>query len=127
RVTERLSLLHTSKLADAPGGTLRVPQVPHTACADYSYTHLSKALALHNHDRMADWWKRWWKTLLKLVLAAAILVFVGRQFHDDLSRLELSEVQLRPGWMLLSAGLYLTGLTCSMWFWRHLLGLLGPR
>lgn len=58
---------------------------------------------------------------VKAALACVILFFVGAQFYRDLERLTLSEIELRPGWLLASGLLYLAGLFPSAWFWRHLL------
>lgn len=76
---------------------------------------------------MGNWWRRWWKTLLKAGLALAILVFVGRQFYRDLQRPELAELTWRPGWLALSALCYLAGLGFSWWFWQRLLNHCGAR
>jgi uncharacterized membrane protein YbhN (UPF0104 family) len=64
--------------------------------------------------------KRWLWTGAKLIAAAAILLFVGRQLLGDMQKLDLSEVELSPGWILASAVLYLVGLFPSAWYWRHL-------
>jgi uncharacterized membrane protein YbhN (UPF0104 family) len=69
---------------------------------------------------MTPEWKRWLVRGLKIALALVILFFVGRQFQRDLEQLELSELELRPGWLVASAGLYLAGMFPSAWFWRHL-------
>jgi glycosyltransferase 2 family protein len=71
-------------------------------------------------------WQRWaWRTA-KALLAAAILVSVGRQFARDLSRPELHDLTWRPGWLALSAVLYLLFIGTSCWFWRRLLMIYGP-
>lgn len=70
-------------------------------------------------------WKRWPWRGVKLALAILVLVFVGMRFHRDLIDLDLAEIELRPAWLLASAGLYLLGLYPSAWFWRHLHGLFG--
>jgi hypothetical protein len=77
--------------------------------------------------------KKWAWRLAKIVLAAAILLGVGRQFHHDLSKPadpdqpDLSTLQLRPAWLALSGGLYLSALSCSAFYWYRLLGKFGPR
>ena len=65
-------------------------------------------------------WKRWLVRGVKIVLALMILFFVGRQFKRDLEQLDLSQLEIRPGWLLASGGLYLAGMFPSAWFWRHL-------
>jgi uncharacterized membrane protein YbhN (UPF0104 family) len=65
--------------------------------------------------------KRWLWPLLKLMLAAALLFFVGRQFYKDLTRNELQNLAWRPAWLALSAACYLLFLGTSAWFWRRLL------
>ncbi|MSQ96262.1 MAG: hypothetical protein EXR98_17155 [Gemmataceae bacterium] len=74
---------------------------------------------------MTPEWKRWLWRGVKLGLALLVLVFVGERFYRDLKDLDLSEIELRPGWLLASGGLYLLGLLPSAWFWRHLLGKFG--
>lgn len=69
--------------------------------------------------------KRWLWRGVKLVLALLILVFIGRQFQADLEQLDLTQIDLRPGWLLASALLYLAGLAPSAWYWRHLHGKFG--
>lgn len=69
--------------------------------------------------------RRWWP-IVKLVVAAAVLFFIGRQFYRDLRRPELELSPLHPGWLALSAVLYVTGLCLSALYWRRLLAHLGP-
>src|SRR5262245_29479586 len=76
---------------------------------------------------MRAWLRRWGWTVCKAVLAAAILVGVGRQFYLNLSELDLRELAWRPEWLALSAGLYLGALGTSAWFWHHLLHAFGER
>jgi uncharacterized membrane protein YbhN (UPF0104 family) len=68
--------------------------------------------------------KRDWKRLLwrggKLVLAAAILFFIGRQFANDLAQLDIDTITLLPVWLAASGALYLAGVFPGAWFWRHL-------
>jgi hypothetical protein len=77
--------------------------------------------------------KTWAWRLAKLLLAAAILVGVGRQFYHDLGQPaepdqpDLSEIELRPAWLAASGGLYLLALSLSAYFWYRLLGIFGPR
>ena len=78
-------------------------------------------------------WKRRLLGGVKLALALMILFFVGWQFqHDltqpdkhDLERPNLFKIELRPGWLLTSGGLYLVGVFPAAWFWRHLHGKFG--
>jgi uncharacterized membrane protein YbhN (UPF0104 family) len=77
--------------------------------------------------------KKWLWRLAKALLAAAILVGVGRQFYHDLSKPagpdqpDLGELSLRPGWLAASGGLYLLALSMSACYWYRLLGAFGPR
>jgi len=64
----------------------------------------------------------WW-SIGKLIIGAAILVFIGRQFARDLppgEALKLLE-DCRPGWLVAAALLYVAGLGMSLWFWYRLL------
>jgi uncharacterized membrane protein YbhN (UPF0104 family) len=70
--------------------------------------------------------RRYWPAL-KAVLAAAILFTIGRQFWRDLQEPELWRRPLHPGWLLLSALLYLLWMGSSALYWYRLLGHLGQR
>lgn len=72
-------------------------------------------------------WKIWAWRLAKLVLAAAILGGVARQFYRDLQSEELEQLHWRTGWLVVSALLYLGALTFSALFWRRLLHVFGER
>jgi hypothetical protein len=82
---------------------------------------------------MTDRSKTWAWRLAKTLLAAAILVSVGRQFYHDLKRPvdpaqpDLRELQLRPAWLGISGSLYLLALSFSALYWYRLLGLFGRR
>src|SRR5262245_56234410 len=80
-----------------------------------------------NDISMTAWLRRRGWTACKWLLAAAILAFVGRQFYANLTQLDLAELSLRPGWLALSAALYVGGLSASAWFWHHLLRVFGQR
>ncbi len=54
-----------------------------------------------------------------------ILYLIGRQFVRDLQRPELMRRPLHAGWLLLSALLYVLGLSMSALYWKRLLGHLG--
>ncbi|HWY87200.1 MAG TPA: lysylphosphatidylglycerol synthase domain-containing protein [Gemmataceae bacterium] len=77
--------------------------------------------------------KLWAWRLAKALLAAAILVGIGRQFYHDLSQADdpdkpdLSRLELRPAWLALSGGLYLLALSLSACYWYRLLGIFGTR
>jgi uncharacterized membrane protein YbhN (UPF0104 family) len=75
---------------------------------------------------MRTWLQKSWP-LLKTLLVVAILVAIGRQFVRDLSRPELWQRSLHPGWLVLSALLYLLGLGISALYWYRLLITLGQR
>jgi glycosyltransferase 2 family protein len=72
--------------------------------------------------------KRWIWSGAKLIAAAVILFFVGRQLLGDLEKLDvdltnpqsLLSIVRRPGWLFASACLYLLSLLPSVWYWRHL-------
>lgn len=68
-----------------------------------------------------------WKSILKLVLALAILGFVGRQFYRDLTHPDVALLHFRWGWAVLAGILYLASLSFSAWFWRSVLLGLGQR
>src|SRR5947209_5012146 len=76
---------------------------------------------------MSTPWKRRAWPLLKRALALVIVAAVGWQFYRDLSRLDLAELTLRPGWVVVSGALYLAGLAFSAWYWHHLLHVFGER
>jgi hypothetical protein len=64
----------------------------------------------------------WW-SIGKVIIGAAILVFIGRQFARDLppgEALKLLE-DCRPGWLVAAAAIYVAGLGMSLWFWYRLL------
>ena len=70
---------------------------------------------------------------VKLLIAALILAGIGWQFYRDLTKkdeatgvLILSDLRWQPGWLLLSAVLYLVFLGSSCWYWRRLLLHFGP-
>ena len=69
---------------------------------------------------MRSWLRKSWP-LLKALLTIAILVAIGRQFARDLGKPELWQRPLHPGWMVLSAVLYLVGLGFSAVYWYRLL------
>lgn len=70
--------------------------------------------------------KRWWPGV-KVGLALAILAFVGVRFARDLAELDPQELSLHPGWLLLSALLYLAGLAFSGAYWYWLLWRFGEK
>jgi hypothetical protein len=76
---------------------------------------------------MKRWLRRWGWTVSKTLLALAILVGIGRQFYHNLTQLDLTELALRPAWLVLSAGLYLLALGGSAWFWYRLMRTFGER
>jgi glycosyltransferase 2 family protein len=69
---------------------------------------------------------------VKTLFAVIILVLVGWQFYGDLTRTDeagnylLTDVHWQPGWLALSAALYLVFLGSSCWYWRRLLLHFGP-
>jgi hypothetical protein len=77
---------------------------------------------------MQVWLKRCWP-FLKALLALAIVAGVGWQFARILGSPELWQEPwtVRPGWLVLSALLYLAGLGFPCWFWYRLLGRMGQK
>ena len=69
--------------------------------------------------------KRWLVRGVKLVVILLVLFFVGRQLSIDLAKLDLTKIELRPGWLLASGLLYLLGIYPAAWFWRHVHGKFG--
>jgi uncharacterized membrane protein YbhN (UPF0104 family) len=63
--------------------------------------------------------KRWVWPIGKVLLTVIVLVFVGRQFYQDLNQSGIERLPWRPGWLLLSAGLYLLylGFLATYWYW----------
>ena len=82
-------------------------------------------LTTHYNSCMTSTTKRWLWRGVKIVLAALILVFIGKQFLHDLEQLDLNELKLRHAWLLASGVLYLIGVFPSAWNWRHLHGFFG--
>jgi uncharacterized membrane protein YbhN (UPF0104 family) len=70
--------------------------------------------------------KRWWP-LCKLLLAVVILLAIGRRFYFDLQDPILEDVTIRPGWVLVSACLYVVGQGFSAAFWHHLMRVFGDK
>src|SRR5262245_59110969 len=83
------------------------------------------------HSMESDW-KRWAWPAAKALFAAATLLGVGWQFYRDLTKTDDADVPLlhdihwQPGWLALSALLYLAFLGSSCWYWRRLLLHFGP-
>jgi uncharacterized membrane protein YbhN (UPF0104 family) len=75
---------------------------------------------------MRRWLKKWWP-VGKLLLALALLYFIGRLFWHDLQEPGLWDRSYRPGWMVLSGLLYVLGLGCWALVWNLLLRGLGQR
>ncbi len=75
--------------------------------------------------------KIWAWRLAKGLLAAAILLGVGRQFYHDLSKPaapdepDLGALPWRPAWLAASGGLYLSALSLSACYWYRLLKVFG--
>src|SRR5689334_12763002 len=71
--------------------------------------------------------RRPWIAVLKLLVAAAILVAIGRQFYQDLSREEIRSIDVRLGWLAASAAVYLVAMAFSGLFWLRLMYLFDQR
>jgi hypothetical protein len=78
----------------------------------------------YNALPMRAWWKKWWP-LGKALLAAAILVAIGRRFAEDLQEPALWDRSFRPGWMALSGALYMAAVGFSTFFWWRLMRAFG--
>ncbi|MBI3411519.1 MAG: flippase-like domain-containing protein [Planctomycetes bacterium] len=76
---------------------------------------------------MAQRWQHRLWIAGKILLTVAILIFVGRQFYQDLSKPDAESLPWQPGWILLSAGLYAVFLGILTAYWRHLLHVFGER
>jgi hypothetical protein len=61
--------------------------------------------------------------VFKTLVAVAILVVVGRQFYRDLTSDDLQTIAFHPGWLVVSAALYLGGLATWGLFWFRLMRL----
>src|SRR5687767_433464 len=71
---------------------------------------------------------RIWR-VVELIITLAVLVAVGWQFSHLLQSPELwaQSLHLNPGWLVLSALLYLLGLSMSAAYWHLILLRLGQR
>ena len=68
------------------------------------------------------------RSLLKFLLAIAIILAVGRRFALDLQgHSDLFSLPLRPAWLILSGLLYLLALGFSAFYWHRLLLKLGQK
>jgi uncharacterized membrane protein YbhN (UPF0104 family) len=68
------------------------------------------------------------RSLLKFLLAVAIVLAIGRRFALDLQgHSDLFSLPLRPGWLILSGLLYLLALGFSAFYWHRLLLKLGQK
>ncbi|HMF18419.1 MAG TPA: lysylphosphatidylglycerol synthase domain-containing protein [Gemmataceae bacterium] len=76
---------------------------------------------------MRAWLRRWCWPIGKLLLALAIVLAVGRRFYLDLQNLDTENLSLRPGWLALSAILYVLALGFSAWFWYRLMVVFGAK
>jgi hypothetical protein len=59
--------------------------------------------------------------ILKLLFAAAILFFIGRQFYRDLTSEDIKRVSVKPLWLVASAAVYLVAVGFSGFFWIRLM------
>jgi len=69
---------------------------------------------------MREWLKNWWP-VAKVLLALAVLFFIGRRFARDLRSPELWHRSFDAGWMVCSGLLYVLALFCSALLWHRLL------
>ena len=71
--------------------------------------------------------RKWIVALLKWSLTLAVLAFVGVRAAQLWRQGSAQAVELCPGWLVASGGLYLLGWLPSVWFWRRLLARMGDR
>src|SRR4051812_31541784 len=71
--------------------------------------------------------RRSWIAGLKLLVAAAILVVIGRQFYLDLGSDALRSMEVRFSWLAASAVVYLAAMAFSGLFWLRLMHLFDQR
>src|SRR5579862_3750669 len=64
---------------------------------------------------------RWVWPIGKGLLAVAIVAAVAFQFWRDLGHEGLESVEIHWPWLVLSAVLYILGLSFSAWYWYRLL------
>ncbi len=69
----------------------------------------------------------WAWPLGKLLLAAVILFFVGRQFYDYLQQLDVEHLAIEPVWVAVSALWYFLGMGFAAVYWGRLLRWYGAR
>lgn len=69
--------------------------------------------------------RRWIFRAIKLAVVLLVFAATAGYFRNALAQLNEVEFTLRPGWLVLSGGLYLVGLLPCAWFWGRLLTLLG--
>lgn len=75
-------------------------------------------------------WRKWFVAGCKLALLAAVAWGLHRTVMAAWEQLEArhwSPASLRPGWLAAAGGLYLIGQLFPGWFWRQVIGQLGPR
>jgi hypothetical protein len=75
-------------------------------------------------------WRTWLKPALKLALLAAVIWGLHRTVMSAWEQLEAqnwSPASLRPGWLVAAGALYFLGQLFPGWFWREVIGELGPR
>ena len=75
---------------------------------------------------MKTWW-RWLWPVGKIVLAAAILFFVGREFYLHLQEIDWATIRLSPVWLIFAGALYLADWSLSAFFWGRLLRAVGEK
>jgi|GEM_PF-1402145 len=66
----------------------------------------------------------WWK-ISKIVLVLAIFALLGYFFFKDFSRLSVRTLDIRPGYLIISAMLLLFGLLLEVWVWQKNLQMVG--
>jgi glycosyltransferase 2 family protein len=59
--------------------------------------------------------------IFKLLVGAAILFYIGRQFYVDLRSDLIRQVSIKPLWLVGSAAVYLVAVGCSGLFWIRLM------
>src|SRR5208282_4118702 len=75
------------------------------------------------HSRL----RRWAWPITKAVLALAIIIAVAWQFWRDLHHESLQNLTIQWEWVVLSAFLYVVGLSFACCYWYRLLVIFGER
>src|SRR5262249_33720523 len=115
-----------------PQGERKVPRV-HSLYPRESADAREKAVARGSGRREPVQWPtsmktwRWLWPVSKILLAAAILFFVGREFYLHLQEIDWASIRVHPAWLILAGLLYLADWSLAACFWGWLLRTVGER